>query len=93
MNESIDTLKQQLDQSYKTLPATKRVSFEKERQFLIWCRELICALDKAGMLEELGLDYNTPAERIIQVIDEAADNPKFSAKIKKVFSGFVLEIF
>jgi hypothetical protein len=75
------------------LPPTKRLNFERERQLLIWCRELICALDKAGLLTELGINYDTPADEIVQVISDAADNPSLGPKLKKLFSGFVLEIF
>jgi hypothetical protein len=93
MNERIDALKEKLDNSYRSMPPAKRVAFEKERQLMLWCRELVCQLDKAGLMEELNLSYNSPEERVIQAIEESLSNPTLGPKIKKLFSGFVLEIF
>lgn len=93
-NDKIDALKKKLDTCYKSLSkSVQRINFEKERQLLIWCREMVCALDKAGMLTELGIDYDTPAEQILQIIDEASENPELDSKLKKAFDGLVLEIF
>ena len=93
-NYRVDQLKLKLDKAYSKAPNAKRLAFEKERQILIWCREIVCILDKAGLLgAECDLDYNSTPETIIRTLEEAQKSTEMHTKLQNALAGTVLEIF
>ncbi|KAI6241373.1 High mobility group protein 20A-like protein [Aphelenchoides fujianensis] len=93
LNADIDQLKHQLDVAYASLPVKAKISFEKERQYMIWCREIVCQLDKAGLLEETALTYESTPEEVVECLEAALQKEETAGKVEKALAGLLLEIF
>ncbi|KAI6203235.1 HMG box domain-containing protein [Aphelenchoides besseyi] len=92
-NDKIEELKKQLDSAYSLLPTNKKTTFEKERQYMIWSRELVCQLDKSELLAELNLSYNSTPEEVVETLENAVDDADLAPKVQSALKGLLLEIF
>ncbi|CAD5231967.1 unnamed protein product [Bursaphelenchus xylophilus] len=65
---------------------------EKEKLMGIWTRKLIPELERAGLLDELGISFETSPEELIDVMESVQHDGSTMNKLKSAFNKFYLPL-
>ncbi|CAD5224100.1 unnamed protein product [Bursaphelenchus okinawaensis] len=87
--ENINTTLKELDALHHS--TQEHEILEKEKLMGAWTRKLIPELERAGLLEELDINYNTSPEDFIETLSSSYSNDMLN-KLKGAFDKFYLPL-